>query len=34
VLAHTLHDRNMVKLEAARLRKWIRALESDRNNPD
>jgi hypothetical protein len=34
VLAHTFHDPGIVKLEAARLKKWIRALASDRNNSD
>jgi AcrR family transcriptional regulator len=34
VLAHTFHNPSLVKLEAARLKKWIRALESGRTNPD
>lgn len=34
VLAHTFHDANMVKLEAGRLKKWIRSLKPDRTNPD
>jgi AcrR family transcriptional regulator len=28
VLAHTFHDPNLIEIEAARLKKWIRALEA------
>ncbi len=33
VLAHTFHDPGMIAMEAARLKEWIRALETRRNGP-
>ena len=31
VLAHTFHDPDMIAMEAARLKQWIRSLESENN---
>jgi AcrR family transcriptional regulator len=32
VLAHTFHDPGMIEMEAARLKQWIRALETEDNH--
>jgi hypothetical protein len=31
VLAHTFHDPELIEIEAARLKRWIRSLDSMRN---